>query len=517
MAFQMKIMLENENPPVWRRILIDESITFEQLHDVIQVLFDWDNVSWHIFQARDDSGEPLIIKPAIDELADMAGTDSDDIQLGSVFHQPNDKLHYIYDLEKEWRHEIVLERILSSSPHTYPVCIEAKGNAPEESGLLDELFAEIEELSEQELLEIINSELVEMQEYFHYDTNEPAMEQWVHLYNWVDKFKQLKPWRYLDDGQIIAIWAESIQDYVYCSVMGHAEIHYGITCYIGGQGLTSLLSTIDQQELDQLTILLNQRAVTLNLLNRNELEDEEYQLIKSIGRSYRGKNQWPAFHSLVPGYYLWKPDKDEVSLLLEIYPQLWNVLKRVAKGDLNIPQSIEEWYALYKDQEGKWIDSNVSVENQYQKATKSPECQLEVSELDLTRLKKQLPKIKQELEVAAVPFPEPVQEHPKARPFFPFLFLVVDVETQLVLYQEMIRMDESIATKQAMLTSAINQLKAIPNIIYMDDLLLAEELAPVAAKMQINLEIVDQLQNVNTVIEEILEMMDPRNEDNLPF
>ncbi|SES27389.1 pRiA4b ORF-3-like protein [Gracilibacillus ureilyticus] len=517
MPLQLRIMLEKENPPVWRRILIDESVTFEQLHEVIQVLFDWDNVFWYTFRGTDESGETVIIKPAVDELLDMAGIDSDEIQIGSFFQQPDRKIKYTYDLEKEWIHEIVLEKILPSSPYTYPICMDAKGNAPEESGLLDVFFEGLDELSEQELLETINSELIEMQEYFHYDANEPFTEEWTQLFNWVDKFKQLKPWNYLHDGQVIAVWSESIQEYVYFSVMGNAGIHYGITCYIGNKGFISLLSTIEQQELDELTILLNQRAVTLNLLNRNELEEEEYQLIKSIGRTYRGNNQWPAFHSLVPGYYVWRPDKEEVHLLLEVYPLLLNVLKRVTKGKLMIPGGLENWYALTKDQNGDWIDSTLSVEKQYKEATKSKEIQLEVSELEVARIKKQLPRKKQNLEVAVIPFPEPVQEHQKARPFFPFLYLVVDAQSGLVLYQDMIRMDESIATKQDILMSTIEKLSAIPHIIYMDDPILAEELAPVAEKLRIQIEFVDKLKNLETVVEELLEIMDPANENNLPF
>ena len=34
-GYILKIVIEDTHPPVWRRILIPEMITFEQLHEVI--------------------------------------------------------------------------------------------------------------------------------------------------------------------------------------------------------------------------------------------------------------------------------------------------------------------------------------------------------------------------------------------------------------------------------------------------------------------------------------------------
>nr|WP_035725627.1 hypothetical protein [Gracilibacillus boraciitolerans] len=86
--------------------------------------------------------------------------------------------------------------------------------------------------------------------------------------------------------------------------MGNAEIHYGVTCYIGKKGILSLVDTFTgNKEFDELSLMLHDRVLTLNLLDRDELEEEDYAIIKNIGRTYRGKNQWPSFQSLKPGYF----------------------------------------------------------------------------------------------------------------------------------------------------------------------------------------------------------------------
>lgn len=42
-VFQLKVTLVNTKPPIWRRILVDGSITLGDLHEVIQAAFGWWN------------------------------------------------------------------------------------------------------------------------------------------------------------------------------------------------------------------------------------------------------------------------------------------------------------------------------------------------------------------------------------------------------------------------------------------------------------------------------------------
>ncbi|MDD7176567.1 MAG: hypothetical protein SPG09_10555 [Lachnospiraceae bacterium] len=37
------------HPPVWRRVVIPEKLSFENLHQVIQILFGWQNAHLHDF------------------------------------------------------------------------------------------------------------------------------------------------------------------------------------------------------------------------------------------------------------------------------------------------------------------------------------------------------------------------------------------------------------------------------------------------------------------------------------
>ena len=50
-----KIVFENTHPPVWRRIIIPDRITFQELHEIIQVLFSWENDHLHEFEVPGDN------------------------------------------------------------------------------------------------------------------------------------------------------------------------------------------------------------------------------------------------------------------------------------------------------------------------------------------------------------------------------------------------------------------------------------------------------------------------------
>ena len=50
-GYILKIVLENTHPPVWRRVMIPEKINFADLHEVIQILFDWEGEHLHDFAA----------------------------------------------------------------------------------------------------------------------------------------------------------------------------------------------------------------------------------------------------------------------------------------------------------------------------------------------------------------------------------------------------------------------------------------------------------------------------------
>lgn len=49
-----KIVIEDTHPPVWRRVVIPDKITFFELHQIIQTVFQWEDVHLHDFRIPSD-------------------------------------------------------------------------------------------------------------------------------------------------------------------------------------------------------------------------------------------------------------------------------------------------------------------------------------------------------------------------------------------------------------------------------------------------------------------------------
>ncbi len=124
---QLKIRLDGTKPPVWRRILMKDSITFDNLHEIIQIIMGWTNYHLYEFTACGLS----ILVPSEDYRDEV--TDSRKIELNEVITTEKQKFSYVYDFGDNWEHTITVEKIMpKDSAGKYPLCIAGKMACPPE-------------------------------------------------------------------------------------------------------------------------------------------------------------------------------------------------------------------------------------------------------------------------------------------------------------------------------------------------------------------------------------------------
>lgn len=131
MAYQFKIKLNNvSKPPVWRQVLVPDTFTFHDLHQLLQLVFGWED--YHLYQFSPDGygSHPIIAIPSEDdwEAPDMDATKT---KLNKVFTAEKQTFNYLYDFGDDWPHQIVLEKILPGKIKQ-PVCLAGKGTCPPE-------------------------------------------------------------------------------------------------------------------------------------------------------------------------------------------------------------------------------------------------------------------------------------------------------------------------------------------------------------------------------------------------
>lgn len=167
---------------------------------------------------------------------------------------------------------------------------------------------------------------------------EASLEQWRVLYEAATRMKELKPWEKFWDMDLIGIKYGEEEDTVFFSILGRAGDCYGIAVYEGYEGLNSFMMVAMQQSmnLSEEYAMFHQRNLTCYWGNRDELTDQQRKLIKDLGYSYRGKNQWLYFLSFEPGYHPYNLDSEEVVRLSEYLQDLELALRYYNDLDLKV-------------------------------------------------------------------------------------------------------------------------------------------------------------------------------------
>lgn len=125
LVYRLRLSLEGADENIWRRVYVPASTELAQLHELIQLLFDWNGEQPHRFKVNYDYFGP----------ANPDGMDQrelyDGITLDSIYTSGTNKLRYTYDFADKWEHLVLIEKTLPYDVGvTYPLCANGTGKAP---------------------------------------------------------------------------------------------------------------------------------------------------------------------------------------------------------------------------------------------------------------------------------------------------------------------------------------------------------------------------------------------------
>lgn len=112
LTYQFYIALLDIEPVIWRRFQVPHDITFEKLHEVIQVVMGWEN--YHLYEFKYGPtrvGIPDGYAQTEDEVIDMARVR----KLSQMKFSRDDLLTYTYDFGDNWVHLLRLEGIFRTN------------------------------------------------------------------------------------------------------------------------------------------------------------------------------------------------------------------------------------------------------------------------------------------------------------------------------------------------------------------------------------------------------------------
>ena len=112
---QLKIVLDNLKPAIWRRVLVNDDLSFLQLHRVIQCAMGWEDCHMHEFQLV--SPRTSIGTPSADDFfgSEQPMLPERTTRLAGVLSGKK-KFRYWYDFGDDWWHTITVEKRLPPDP-----------------------------------------------------------------------------------------------------------------------------------------------------------------------------------------------------------------------------------------------------------------------------------------------------------------------------------------------------------------------------------------------------------------
>lgn len=125
--YQIKIELADVRPAVWRRVLVPDSMTLAELHDVLQRAMGWSDHHLHEFEIDAQRfGSPDPEEDDEDLVDDTTAT----LKLVAA---EGSELFYLYDFGDCWGHLLHVEAALAPEPGArYPRCVAGARTCPPE-------------------------------------------------------------------------------------------------------------------------------------------------------------------------------------------------------------------------------------------------------------------------------------------------------------------------------------------------------------------------------------------------
>lgn len=147
-AYQLKIMLKNSKPPIWRRCIVPAGLTFSQLSMVLNEVMGWEG--YHLFkfefyhlelEIMEDDGD-LEIQSKYD-FAEASCTYINE------YMEQEKWFAYIYDFGDYWQHRVTIENVLPDYEYAFPKVIKFKGDCPmEDAGGIEQYYHHLKVLND---------------------------------------------------------------------------------------------------------------------------------------------------------------------------------------------------------------------------------------------------------------------------------------------------------------------------------------------------------------------------------
>jgi hypothetical protein len=467
---------------IFRVLQVDPQQTILNLEFLISVVFEIDGIDEAHFEVTRHNGKE--VNQIITLSGDLDGKlNSEEEIVSDWLVKEGDEMFYRFDNRGELK--LTLEKVMSNlqKPDT---CIEGEWhlNSNKKNVDLEEMNAKLS----------MSKFITEMD-----DIDEILEPDYLTLFQLADDLKKLKPWQYFYNEEIIALQVEDVNETFFVSVMGAGGQEYGLMVYDEELGYQSLAAILEGNELPD-DFHLELSALAVSFVDRSELDQEDFDLIKECGLSYSGKKNWIAFRSYEPGLIPIIPLYIEVEILKLVVQAVINVTHMRINGWQYPPVGMYEFPKFDVSENGEIeLMQVIHVE-----PNKVVELAIEVNDLEKAQLKKK-PKSTVQIEFDLFYLPFAVAEDGE-RPLFPVLFIVMHSVSGEVLAHDMMPFPKLPFIQQQMFWQMLLEMPVLPSKVFVKQEM-SRILQPLAKMADVEL-VVSELPHIRH-LREIMEELPP--------
>lgn len=157
---------------------------------------------------------------------------------------------------------------------------------------------------------------------------ETLLEEWGKLYEITSRIKERAPWEEFWEMDLIGIQGEEGKKPVFFNILGKEGNGYGIVVYEGYEGLNDFFLLLEREKLNVSAeyVLFSQNCLAAYWGSREDMGEEQRQIIKDLGYKYYGKDQWLYFMSHGKGYFPYILNPGEIKRMTEYLALLEHAL-----------------------------------------------------------------------------------------------------------------------------------------------------------------------------------------------
>ena len=152
----------------------------------------------------------------------------------------------------------------------------------------------------------------------------------------VEVFRMLTPWRWMGDGEVVAVRDTESERVAYCVVMGGQGLCFGLEAMLGDRGLSTYRETVSgEAEKEGFDFFHRKDSLTVFFENKDALISEDLVLCEAAGVAYPPSQSWPKFRRFEPGFLPWLFEENDAAFMAVCLEQVAEVACR-AKINLGI-------------------------------------------------------------------------------------------------------------------------------------------------------------------------------------